>query len=634
LWSPDGQWVAYTMARRSDFAELSPGWLFEKGTEDAPLLSGKPATPRAALNYRLWASRAETGESVLLEESRGPLTSPTWSPDGRALAFGRLVPEDEGRARFEVVVQESPDRKRVVLSRAVSEFNARVSELPGLALAWSPDGRYLAIPLFQQTLCLGIIRADNGRILKIIEDAYLPAWSPDGSKLAFVQGSDAETLHYIDHNFGPPRHLADIGQTCQAPVWFRDSRSLAVVARRPGRRREPPSEQTDLLRIQVESGKVDLITTFPSEPGDRDRSFNGSSFSLDREGDELFYVSEPEGHLNEITWYRPRTGETAEKFHPIDHSIRIGALAVSPSGKTLAFRVGSQGDLSTPALVDLTTKQFTPLVPDDAARVEWLSTLIQAARSMLRANLPSSDARNQPIDRPTLLPVPGELPANPDIAGRLRRLGRIGRPLCDRPLDAPPASPALLELLAEARLFFDFLREDYDAAMASLEALEPHLSTRDQRVRLLGVRAQVFLGLKQTDQATKTIEFLQAIDAKPGPRFEQTAAGPAMIDEVAPIRRWPSYLIERTVEINKAASLPGSENPLGHRNPDNPNPNADLIPGPGGAPLPFGPPLQVAPPFLPVFPEFEEQPGAIPNKPVFPPRTPHPPRVQGRAPGR
>ena len=165
---------------------------------------GQPPGPVAPRLYRLWATRPEGGESVLLEESRGPLTSPSWSPDGQALAFGRLVPEEDGRGRFEVVIQEAPDRKRVVLARPVDEFHARATDLPGLGLAWSPDGRFLAVPLFQQTLSLGIIRADNGRLHKVIEDAYLPAWSPDGTKLAFVQGSDAESLHYIDRDFGAP----------------------------------------------------------------------------------------------------------------------------------------------------------------------------------------------------------------------------------------------------------------------------------------------------------------------------------------------------------------------------------------------------------------------------------------------
>ena len=52
--------------------------------------------PGRRRRYRLWATRADTGASVLLEESTGPLTAPGWSPDGRALAFGRVVAEADG----------------------------------------------------------------------------------------------------------------------------------------------------------------------------------------------------------------------------------------------------------------------------------------------------------------------------------------------------------------------------------------------------------------------------------------------------------------------------------------------------------------------------------------------------------
>lgn len=632
LWSPDGEWLAYTMASRPDSPGILPGWLFDPSPEEPDEFATSRPRSAAPLVYRLWATRADGGESVLLEESRGPLTSPCWSPDGRLLAFGRLVHEEEGRARFEILVQEAPDRKRIIFSRPLDEFNSRAAGLPGLALAWSPDGRYLAIPLFQQTLTLGIIRADNGRVLKEIKDAYLPSWSPDGTKLAFVQGSEAETLQVIDQNFGPPRHLADIGQSSQAPAWARDSRSLAIVARRTSttpRREVLPSHQTELLRVHVESRKRDVITGLHSEPGDRDAAYRGTSFAIDREGDELFHVSDVEGKPNVIVRFHPRTRETLETFHPIDHAIRIGALAVSPGGKSLAFRVGPPGDFSTPAIVELDAnrRRVTPLVPDDAARIEWVSTLIHNACDLLRANLPASDAQDKPIVRPNLLPVPGELPANSEIATRLRRLGRIGRPLCQRPEDAPPAGPALLDTLAEARLFFDYLGGDYKAALAALDDLEPRLNSSEQRLRLLGVRAQIFLGLMQTEQAGKTIAFLRKVAAKPGLRYEQTPIGAGLIvDAVAP-RDWADYLSERNGELVKTVRAAGNESPLGNRNPDNPDPDADLLRGPGlgpgfglgGGRIPFGP----FPEFAPFPPrrvdEFEVRIGVDLKQPVIVP---------------
>ena len=290
-----------------------------------------------------------------------------------------------------------------------------------------------------------------------------------------------------------------------------------------------------------------------------------------------------------------------------------------PAARRWRLRVGSPGDLSPPALLDRESKEFTPLVPDDAARVEWLATLVRTAQLLLRAHLPTTDAQNIPIDRPTLLPVLGELPINHEVGTRLRRIGRIGRPLCERPADAPPASGALLDVLAEARLFFDVLREDYTAALESLEALEPRLTTRDHRLALLGVRAQIFLGQKRFEQANQTIAFLLSIESQTGQRIEQTPTGLALIPEAGPSPALGNLSRRADRRARQGGKVRRPETPLGNRNPDNPNPNADLVPGPGGAAIPFAPLIQVAPPFMPLLPEFEQQAAAIMRQRVPPP---------------
>ena len=91
-WSPDGKWIAYTMEVRPIECILHPGWLFEPPTAPRAL----PAGPGRPSSYRLWATRKDSGASVLLEESEQPITAPGWSPDGRALAFGRLVVQPDG----------------------------------------------------------------------------------------------------------------------------------------------------------------------------------------------------------------------------------------------------------------------------------------------------------------------------------------------------------------------------------------------------------------------------------------------------------------------------------------------------------------------------------------------------------
>ena len=579
LWSPDGKWLAYTVEVRPIDRLLRPGWIFESPTAPStqPIPKGRPTA------YRLWATRNDTGASVLLEESNHPLTAPGWSPDGRGLAFGRVVVEPDGAGRFEVVILEGPSRRRVVSSRPLSEIGAEAARLPGQAIAWSPDGRYLAIPQFNP-LGMAIIRADNGRQVNAINDAFLPSWSPDGSRLAFYLRGTGDTLNCIDSPLAQPRLLAEVGQAGQAPAWTRDGLTVLVVARKSvPRGGEPPADQADLIRIRVDTGQSETIRALSTDAVlGRDRSVEGVSIAFD--GESLFCSTVIEGTPQQITWYHPRDDAVYKKFFILDFSAPMGSLSISPDGRTLAARVGSIDRLGAPALCDLESPDLRArlIAPDDTSRIEWISTLIHSARSVLAALPTASPDPKSPsssrLDRASLLPILGEFEANSELTFRLRRIGKLGRPLCDRPADAPPADPSVAILLDEARLFFDYLSENYSAALTSLEILEDRLDSPDLRKRLLSVRAQIFIAQGKVDQAERTITFLRGLERKPATRIEWDGAGYVLASsEPNPGQGpgWPDYLAWRASTVRAMLHEAAPED---HFNPDAPRVNFGFDP--------------------------------------------------------
>ena len=564
---------------RPDRPGLAPGWLFATAPPDAEPLGGdRPGRP-LRLGSIGSGRRGPNGRVGLARGVARAADSPSWSPDGQALAFGRLVPEDDGRGRFEVVVQEAPDRKRVVLAPPVDEFHARAADLPGLAWPGAPTGVTWRSRSFQQTLAPG----DHPRGQRPAAQGdrrCLPARLVARRDEAGIRSGERRPSRSITSITisARPRHLAEIGQTSQAPVWYRDSRSVAIVAR--GRSSPPRRARraADRPAPGPHRERPDRAGQQPAQRARRPRTklYNGSSFSLDRDGDELFYVSDVEGQLTEIIWFRPRTGETAEKFHPIDPMVRLGALALSPSGKTLAF--GSvRPAISRPRhCCDLETQASSrPLVPDDAARLEWLATLIRTAQLLLRAHLPATDAQNVPIDRPTLLPVLGRAPDQPRVANRLRRLGRIGRPLCERPADAPPASPRCSTCWPRRGSSSTFSARTTPAALESLEALEARLTTRRPSPPPAW-RAGPDLPRAGADRAGRADDRFPPVDRGPDrPADRETPTGLALIREPGRSRRWASYLwpsgpasIAKASEGPAASEMPRSDN----RNPDNPEP--------------------------------------------------------------
>ena len=118
--------------------------------------------------------------------------------------------------------------------------------------------------------------------------------------------------------------------------------------------------------------------------------------------------------------------------------------------------------------------------------------LAGTASELLRASLPAAKADGQAVERPTLLPLPGELPPQEIAAIRLNRLARFGAALCSHPPDPRrvPVPPAAGSAETEARLFFDYLHGDFAAAAADLEKLDPLLSSPNERLSLLSLRAK------------------------------------------------------------------------------------------------------------------------------------------------
>jgi Tol biopolymer transport system component len=629
-WSPDGRWLSYTMAPDSASAPRRPGWLFD-ATSAAPETSngrghadgradGPVNPPAGPGSYRIWASQRDGGTSVLIEESATPLTAPRWHPRARSLAFGRFVPDSVGprgpstHGRLDLVIRDGLDRGRTVPAVPECELDDQTrTQIPQVAPAWSPDGQFLAFPRPGHTPGTLIIRVESHRVVQTLDSALMPSWSPDGTKLAYIHQDDPTNygLHVVERqgqSFTGPRAIVPIGNVVAPVGWGGDGRSILAVVERTRLR----SSDLDLARIAPDSGESTRIFSIVPEIVRRAAKVRGVAIDFDRNEELCFFSASFEGRDTDVCWSIPRDQLPYKRFHPLDPSLPIVSLAIAPDGHAVAMRFGAAEGLSPPIVCELETEHAPPterttlIAPDDAAREAWRTLLVRTAQSLLAIVAPPIVVDGKPIGRPTVLPLPDEIPAAPPIRSRFVRLGRYGASLGATP--RPPEAAAIRddagpesELDLEDRLFFDYLCGDYAAAVADLDPLEARLTTRERRLALLSLRAQILWAQGDTDRAREVANYLVEAVGGAVHRVEETPLGRSLAPAIDSGRAWARYLAARAAQPLPPTAVAAESNPNERDDPLLVNPFAPF--GPPGLDLQRGPvpgdPLPFAPNILP-----------------------------------
>jgi polyisoprenoid-binding protein YceI len=150
---------------------------------------------------------------------------PTWSPDGRRIAYARAEP-----------YQFSPPPS-VHLARP--DGSGRRDLTPGqlsIQPDWSPDGRRIAVTVSgaMESTEISIVGPD-GSPIKLLGDTPTsdsePRWSPDGRRLAVSAfgGPGNDDVALIDPATGRMRRLTDSPSYEHSPAWSPDGRRIAYV---------------------------------------------------------------------------------------------------------------------------------------------------------------------------------------------------------------------------------------------------------------------------------------------------------------------------------------------------------------------------------------------------------------------
>lgn len=155
-----------------------------------------------------------------------PIISPSWSPDGRRLAYVSFETQ-----KAAVWVQDLTTGER----RMVAGFRGSNS-----APAWSPDGKRLAVTLSREGPAqLFLINADGGgepqRLTRSNAIDTEAAFSPDGKQVYFVSDrGGGPQVYRVAVDGGTPERVTFSGDYNISPAISPDGRNLAYITRQGG----------------------------------------------------------------------------------------------------------------------------------------------------------------------------------------------------------------------------------------------------------------------------------------------------------------------------------------------------------------------------------------------------------------
>jgi Tol biopolymer transport system component len=235
--------------------------------------------------YELYVMNADgTGVTRLASNDSG---DPNWSPDSTKIAFdgddGLYVVNSDGTGLTRLAAGQygvwSPDSTKIVYEGlgGLYEMNADGSAQAklvdgGFEPAWSPDGTKIAFLTTQGgNPEIDLVNADGTGVTRLTsisnDDMGPPVWSPDGTEIAFqaLQKGNYD-IYVVSANGTGLKNLTNDPGDENVPTWSPDGKEIAFTAGEPVSQNESNQQTFDVYRMNADgTGKTRLTQSLPPD---------------------------------------------------------------------------------------------------------------------------------------------------------------------------------------------------------------------------------------------------------------------------------------------------------------------------------------------------------------------------------